>query len=799
MEISPLTTSITLSTIDPTPETVASFASLFRGRTDAHGTLDIDLEGGETYKTSRKAVTAEHYRQHLTGECTIGIHPLLDDGTVYWAALDFDKGDEADEPRRCKSLLKAYGIEAYLERSKRKGWHVWILFSSPVNAAHVRQALSAILKNADCDPSTERFPKQDKLPAKSPSGEQALGNFLNIPYAGDAAPGRRVVLDDNLEPLTLEGFLQVVQTNNPALLTKITPVLEPRERLKIVYFGDKGPYRGDDPACVRAVLSTPAAEGTRHNVGMRLAQFWLHTRQFDEDETWDRLQEWNEQSDPPMDDTELHNCLQVSYQPSCTWLRQEEVFNKACVWQACNFYRKPEDERQRTDRQTADVPPFPTQLLAPVMREYVEEAATSLNCAVDLVAVPALVFAAGTLHNSVRIAVKRDWATSPTLYAACVGAIGDGKSPALDKARRPFDVFERETERTYRVAYAAYQSELTDWKAAKKAEKRGPEPAKPVREQHFVTDCTMETLAGYLSSQDHSVVYVADELVSWIKACDMYRGGKGTDRQNWLSIWANQPIKTGRRTREGEYVEHATVCVVGGVQPGIVKSVGEGEDGLCERILWSFPKPGKGGWSEESVSEETEHNYLELFRRLRDKRMDSPLQLSRDAYARWTEWFNQNNAAMNLSTGRERGIRSKLDRHAQRLALVLHCIQHPGDTQPNEVIELETLEGAFTLTAYFLVHAMSVMKLLKVERRETDKIAFIATRILTGLRERGDWVSKEGIFEITGRNASAGDLEAVLSLLEENGNVESQPGPRGIGRPSKLWRAVAETGEEDAA
>ena len=453
-----------------------------------------------------------------------------------------------------------------------------------------------------------------------------------------------------------------------------------------------------------------------------------------------------------------------------------------------------------SDSKAEPVPPFPMDTLPPAVREYVEEAAASQRCAVDLVAVPALVFAGAVLHSSVRIAVKRRWDTSPTLYAACVGAVGDGKSPALRAARYPLDVFEREIEDDYRGRYAAYQSQLTEWKVARKAE-RGPEPRKPVREQYFVTDCTMEALAGYLANQEHPVVYIADELVAWIKACDMYRGGQGTDRQNWLSIWSNGPIKTGRRTREGEYVERASVCVVGGVQPGIVKSVGEGEDGLCERILWSFPPPGAGGWSDDSISEEAECRYLTVFRQVRDKRMATPIGLSAEAQDRFKAWFNENEAALRRSAGRERSIRSKLSLHAQRFALVLYCLKHPGETQPGEVIDLETLEAAFTLTAYFLAHALTVMKLMKTGEGKgaVDKVRALAGRIYVGLRERGGWVSKQGIYEITGRNTAAGDLDEALTRLQENGQVESQPCARGNGRPSEQWRAIEGASEGMAA
>ncbi|GAJ14145.1 unnamed protein product [marine sediment metagenome] len=61
-------------------ELAEAFQSLYRGRTDVWGSV----EG----LCNKEAVTPEHYIRHLLGDTSLGIYPLLNDGTCHWAAID---------------------------------------------------------------------------------------------------------------------------------------------------------------------------------------------------------------------------------------------------------------------------------------------------------------------------------------------------------------------------------------------------------------------------------------------------------------------------------------------------------------------------------------------------------------------------------------------------------------------------------------------------------------------------------------------------------------------------------------
>src|SRR5690242_7850258 len=102
-----------------TDETSARFAALFAGRTDVAGRLQAT---GRAWQEKRP-VTDATYRAHLVGTRypadSLGIYPLLDDGTVWWCANDTDLGDEAGA-WRMTDALERQGVSPYVEVSKSK-------------------------------------------------------------------------------------------------------------------------------------------------------------------------------------------------------------------------------------------------------------------------------------------------------------------------------------------------------------------------------------------------------------------------------------------------------------------------------------------------------------------------------------------------------------------------------------------------------------------------------------------------------------------------------------------------------
>lgn len=111
---------------------------------------------------------------HLRGIEPYGVYLLVRDRTRA-VVVDFDDED-THPPLRFIRQAGRSGLHAYLERSKRKGWHVWLFMELPgVNAAKARLVVKSILDDIG-GPATEVFPKQDRL-----AGITRYGNFINAP------------------------------------------------------------------------------------------------------------------------------------------------------------------------------------------------------------------------------------------------------------------------------------------------------------------------------------------------------------------------------------------------------------------------------------------------------------------------------------------------------------------------------------------------------------------------------------------------------------------------------------------
>jgi hypothetical protein len=129
-----------------------------------------------------------------------------------------------------------------------------------------------------------------------------------------------------------------------------------------------------------------------------------------------------------------------------------------------------------------------------------------------------------------------------------------------------------------------------------------------------------------LKSNPRGLLLERDELVGWVKAMDQYRsGGKGADRQFWLSTWSNRPVSVDRKSQEGPVrVLKPFVSVIGSIQPTVLSELTENrEDGMLERFLVVYPEPINALWTEDDVSEAAEVGYRDLYHKLRSLSLET--------------------------------------------------------------------------------------------------------------------------------------------------------------------------------
>lgn len=194
---------------DATSRKVAIFRRLFSGLPHVYGTYD---PATGVVRQVKAPVTDAVLLNHLTGRQPYGVYLLVGDKTRAVVA-DFDH-DDLDPPMRFVEAARQYGLHAYIERSKAKGYHLWLfLVETGVPAVKARRIVRHILAEIG-QPHTEVFPKHDVLDTS-----RSFGNFINAPLWGRLVPGGRTVFMDPSNPTK-------PNSNQWELLGKVQPVTE---------------------------------------------------------------------------------------------------------------------------------------------------------------------------------------------------------------------------------------------------------------------------------------------------------------------------------------------------------------------------------------------------------------------------------------------------------------------------------------------------------------------------------------------------------------------------------------------
>lgn len=196
-----------------TAEQINLFVSLFRGRPDAFArywekdgrsgyspAYSFDWnefmahkQAGGSMKTFQNKtllpLDTDIFRRHLNGQLLAGIYPILQDGTSYFLAADFDGERWLEDARAYLDAAAEVGLTGYLEKSKSGvGGHAWIFFDEPYPCYKSRRVGLEIIRRAlklsafDKEVSFDRlFPNQDYVP------KEGFGNLIALPLQGNFA------------------------------------------------------------------------------------------------------------------------------------------------------------------------------------------------------------------------------------------------------------------------------------------------------------------------------------------------------------------------------------------------------------------------------------------------------------------------------------------------------------------------------------------------------------------------------------------------------------------------------------
>lgn len=214
-------------------------------------------------------------------------------------------------------------------------------------------------------------------------------------------------------------------------------------------------------------------------------------------------------------------------------------------------------------------------------------------------------------------------------------------------------------------------------------------PKQPKHEHILLKEATIEAVYRAHKDNPAGLIYFCDELKSLYQSFGQYKGGKGNDRENWLSIGSGGQINIIRVDQtQNIYLKKSSISIVSGIQPDSIRKMleldGEAGDGLWSRFLYYN---GKGFKFSETFTQRPKVNYnvlnnlyYTLHMNRNQKRvytfenLEVPMAVSID-YQR----------KINSSHGLIRGYQAKQYHKFLILAMVLQAINSTSTVIGNEV------------------------------------------------------------------------------------------------------------------
>jgi hypothetical protein len=439
--------------------------------------------------------------------------------------------------------------------------------------------------------------------------------------------------------------------------------------------------------------------------------------------------------------------------------------------------------------------PFPSAALPEPLARLIEAGSAVMNAPADYFGMAMLAVAGAAIGNSRCLRITGTHREPPLLYVGIVGEPGTKKSPVLSLITKPL----REHEASN---LADYKRRLADWKKIPK-EDRSEKPACP---RLVVGDATTEALAVRLENSPRGLLLYFEELRGLFAGMDQYKS-RGNSRQFFLSAWSQAIATVDRKGPAGEgetYSFHNPfLAILGGLQPGVVKSLievrnGEAvDDGMLDRFLLVWPKIRLArGETFQEIDPKILASWSHTVERLlalkgstdeQGRLAPVDVRLSEAACDAYRSWTNSHAAEQNADDFPEqlKGIWSKHVAQFGRIALIMQELRNSCLGESFSEVQPESVKSAVRIIDYLKSHVRRLHLGLNepIEQRRARKIA--------------EWIRRENLTRFTqrdahraiDRNAKSTVVDEALSILAKCNIARADaPEQQKTGRPrSGTW------------
>lgn len=330
----------------------------FQGR---EGHYAAQLANGQ-YRRVARPLTEAVCKAHIQKALTVGSYVLREDNTCNFAALDFDEPGYSTRDAMdfavvtASRILTHYGLDHVLERSGKKGTHLWVFFTIPIQAVLVREFLTALHAQLEAETEmtcpVELFPKQDALEVDR-DGEIGYGNLIKLPWGVHRMTGNRCMLMSSAlefyktleeQKLAMEACKPLSEGEIMAFVADYPPPEKNLPFRKMPIIGKRSDVFGTGFVPCTSYLedriiyeSTPPPEKGRNQRIYDLAVRYYRGG-MKQDKAYEKLRTHNQaRCSPPLDESEVRGILMSVYRNGYSNLRCEAL-HAVCQGKQCPIY-----------------------------------------------------------------------------------------------------------------------------------------------------------------------------------------------------------------------------------------------------------------------------------------------------------------------------------------------------------------------------------------------------------------------------------------------------------------------------
>ena len=328
--------------------------------------------------------------------------------------------------------------------------------------------------------------------------------------------------------------------------------------------------------------------------------------------------------------------------------------------------------------------------------------------------------------------------------------------------RSPMSKNQHEISEVYKKVKQVYDLAHSTWKANKSKDK-GEEPqAPPPMLDLYFSNFTIEALVDSIQHHpDNGYLIFNDELAQFYKSLDAYRGGKGGDRQQWLTIWDAGGIKNNRKSSGSIFIPQVSISILGGVQPQTIRNMISGDDSNLDGLWHRFSFVGLHETSIDPFTEVTGDltDELDKIYTALSEQAHQTYWLSFDAKPLWAKWhYEMQSKRLSATQEMLKGVYPKFAGIAGRNALILHCTYAAiAGTVPDQLIPASTIETAIAWTKWELSQTLLQYQLLGLT---DDPDLSRALKLIDQFKGKG-WFNARDI----SRKVPANELRIIMAKV----------------------------------